>query len=224
MDEHRRLRLVDLVREKFDGNEQLLGRALGYADGSFVRQMMRKGPSGRKITEKTIRKIESIPGLRGWFTPVSKNNNPSSSELTVIRLSARDVHSVPLLTFEQLGLMETTSSDPRLAAAPRIAVLDTTGVRAKAVVVNDDAMATLISAGNLIHLDPDLVPRAGDTVLVVDDHETYYIREYRVRTAGAFEATPSNAAYATLHSLTHGLRVVAVATHVTQSLRAGGRA
>ena len=134
------------------------------------------------------------------------------------------VHSVPLLTFEQLHLMETTSSDPRLVSSPRVTVIDTAGARAKVVIVNDDAMSPLISAGNLIHLDPDLSPRAGDTVLVVDDHGVYYIREYRVRTAGAFEATPSNAAYATLHSQTHGLRVIAVATHITQALRQGGRA
>lgn len=223
LDEHRRTRLGELVRDKYEGNEQLLGRALGYTDGSFIRQMMRDGPTARKITEKSIRKIESLPGVRGWFSLPVKSNSSPKLVTTVIGATFGNVYLVPVLTFEQLHLMESLNTDPRLSAAPRVTVGDARSPRTKVVIVNDDAMSPLICAGNLIHLDPDLVPIAGDKVLVIDAQGVHYVREYRVRAAGAFEATPCNPAYATLHSVAHGLRVVAVATYITQPLRPVGR-
>jgi phage repressor protein C with HTH and peptisase S24 domain len=66
---------VDLLRaaiqkitgtpEKPEGNQTEFGRILGYKDGAFVRQML---AGGKAVTEKTIRKIESLPGMDGWFT------------------------------------------------------------------------------------------------------------------------------------------------------------
>lgn len=47
-----------------DGNVSAFGRRLGYKDGAFVRQMLN---GSRPVTEKTIRQIEAIPGLKGWF-------------------------------------------------------------------------------------------------------------------------------------------------------------
>lgn len=50
---------------KPEGNQTEFGRRLGYKDGAFVRQML----AGTKpITEKTIRKIEAMPGMEHWFT------------------------------------------------------------------------------------------------------------------------------------------------------------
>lgn len=52
------------------GNKSAFGRRIGYKDGAFVRQMI----SGeRPITEKTIRVIEQIPELKGWFTKFEEN-------------------------------------------------------------------------------------------------------------------------------------------------------
>lgn len=48
-----------------EGNRTAFGRRLGYKDGAFVRQML---SGDRPITEKTIRAIEGIPGMRGWFS------------------------------------------------------------------------------------------------------------------------------------------------------------
>ncbi|CAG4889479.1 S24 family peptidase [Paraburkholderia gardini] len=51
--------------EKPEGNQTEFGRLLKYKDGAFVRQMI----SGTKpVTEKTIRKIEALPDMAGWFT------------------------------------------------------------------------------------------------------------------------------------------------------------
>lgn len=61
---HRIARLKALI-DSFGGNLSAVGRALGYQDGVFVRQM-RDGV--RAISEKTIHKIEALPGRAGWFT------------------------------------------------------------------------------------------------------------------------------------------------------------
>jgi phage repressor protein C with HTH and peptisase S24 domain len=72
--ELQRLR-IDLLRgaiekvtgtpDKPEGNQTEFGRLLGYKDGAFVRQML---AGGKAVTEKTIRKIESLPSMEGWFT------------------------------------------------------------------------------------------------------------------------------------------------------------
>lgn len=60
---------VDLLRTAIDkvtaGNQTEFGRRLGYKDGAFVRQMLSEY---KPVSEKTIRKIESLPGMAGWFT------------------------------------------------------------------------------------------------------------------------------------------------------------
>jgi phage repressor protein C with HTH and peptisase S24 domain len=59
-------RLADAIAKVSGGNQTDFGRKLGYVDGAFVRQMLR---GTRKVKEDTIRKIESLPGMRGWFDP-----------------------------------------------------------------------------------------------------------------------------------------------------------
>ncbi len=58
-------RLLAAVGSKnFGGNVTSFARALGFKDGAFVRQLL---AGQRPITEKTIAKIEALPGLSGWF-------------------------------------------------------------------------------------------------------------------------------------------------------------
>lgn len=62
---HRQARFKALIEDKpYGGNLSALGRALGYKDGVYVRQM-RDGI--RPITEKTVAKIEALSGRAGWF-------------------------------------------------------------------------------------------------------------------------------------------------------------
>lgn len=72
--EFRRGRLSDAIDFASGGDRSAFGRKLGYKDGAFVRQML----SGtRAISEKTVRAIEALPGMNGWFasktTTVTKN-------------------------------------------------------------------------------------------------------------------------------------------------------
>lgn len=62
----RRVELLRAAIDKLeDGNVTAFGRRLGYKDGAFVRQMLSEK---RAVSEKTIRAIESIPGMAGWFS------------------------------------------------------------------------------------------------------------------------------------------------------------
>ncbi|WP_106856076.1 S24 family peptidase [Caballeronia novacaledonica] len=65
---------IDRVSE---GNISEFGRRLGYKDGAFVRQMLN---GSRVVSEKTIRAVEAIPGLRGWFNSASVSAAPSGTE------------------------------------------------------------------------------------------------------------------------------------------------
>lgn len=62
-DKWRQQRMQDLST-KYDGNAPL-GRALGYKDGAYVRQMI---AGERAISEKTVKKAEKLPGCAGWFS------------------------------------------------------------------------------------------------------------------------------------------------------------
>lgn len=64
--EWRRTRLDALAQHQEFGARAALGRALGYKDGAYVRQMIE---GERPITEKTIAAVEALKGgmFRGWF-------------------------------------------------------------------------------------------------------------------------------------------------------------
>lgn len=63
--EYRRAKFKALIDSpEFAGNLSAVGRALGYQDGVYVRQM-RDGM--RAISEKTVLKIEALKGRSGWF-------------------------------------------------------------------------------------------------------------------------------------------------------------
>jgi predicted ATP-grasp superfamily ATP-dependent carboligase len=59
-------------------------------DGAYVRQML----SGKRaISEKTIRHVESIPGMRGWFTQAEGDQPPPLAPLPVTKVNPSDVAS-----------------------------------------------------------------------------------------------------------------------------------
>jgi len=63
--ESRRARLADAVRKLAEGNVASFGRLLGYRGGAFVRQMLQ---GNRAISDKTVRHIENLRGMQGWFS------------------------------------------------------------------------------------------------------------------------------------------------------------
>ncbi|MFQ1083765.1 S24 family peptidase [Bordetella trematum] len=65
LNEHRVARLAAAVDKLSHGNKTDFGRRLGYKDGAFVRQML---AGLRPVSEKTVRAIEGMPGMRSWFS------------------------------------------------------------------------------------------------------------------------------------------------------------
>jgi len=71
LQEWRLERLEAAIKKLTGGNVTAFGRALGYKDGAFVRQLK----SGKRtITEDTVRVIEDMPGMRGWFSAPSSED------------------------------------------------------------------------------------------------------------------------------------------------------
>ncbi|RIQ55246.1 S24 family peptidase [Bordetella avium] len=65
LNEHRVVRLAAAIDKLSRGNKTDFGRRLGYKDGAFVRQML---AGLRPVSEKTVRAIEDMPGMRSWFS------------------------------------------------------------------------------------------------------------------------------------------------------------
>ncbi|KAK53998.1 peptidase S24-like protein [Bordetella bronchiseptica OSU054] len=97
-------RLQAAVDHVSKGNKTDFGRRLGYKDGAFVRQMV---GGIRPVTEKTIRAIESMPGMRGWFSPDEPSQPlaeaPSPTPWPFPSISEADIRA---LTPGQLGQLE----------------------------------------------------------------------------------------------------------------------
>ncbi|MFU1965985.1 LexA family transcriptional repressor, partial [Bordetella bronchiseptica] len=104
LNEFRMVRLQAAVDHVSKGNKTDFGRRLGYKDGAFVRQMV---GGIRPVTEKTIRAIESMPGMRGWFSPDEPSppvaDAPSPAPWPFPSISEEDVRA---LTPGQLGQLE----------------------------------------------------------------------------------------------------------------------
>ena len=76
----RQLRLKAAVDHLCKGNENAFGRLLGYQDGAFVRQML---GGTKSITEKTVAKIEALPGMEHWFASVPSGESARAARNTV---------------------------------------------------------------------------------------------------------------------------------------------
>ncbi|MFU1957701.1 S24 family peptidase [Bordetella bronchiseptica] len=104
LNEFRMVRLQAAVDHVSKGNKTDFGRRLGYKDGAFVRQMV---GGIRPVTEKTIRAIESMPGMRGWFSPDEPSppvaDAPSPAPWPFPSISEEDVRA---LSPGQLGQLE----------------------------------------------------------------------------------------------------------------------
>ena len=86
----RRELLIKAIDRLTGGDRTAFGRRLGMKDGAYVRQML----SGKRaISEKTIRHIESIPGMRGWFTQAEGDQPPPLAPLPVTKVNPSDVAS-----------------------------------------------------------------------------------------------------------------------------------
>lgn len=78
----------------------------------------------------------------------------------------------------------------------------------------DASMAPKVPQGTLVEFTRDMQPRPGDGVLVRDNAGHHFMRVYRERRPGHWEAYAINEAYRPLNSDDDDLTVVAVLTAV----------
>lgn len=78
------------------------------------------------------------------------------------------------------------------------------------LVLPDDSMAPRAKKGQTVTFEAGIDPKPGDGVLVSDAQDNIYLRIYRARRGGAWEAHAVNTDYSSLDSLADGLRVLAV--------------
>jgi hypothetical protein len=93
-------RLQDAIDALDGGNLNAFGRRMGWADGSYVGQILR---GTRPITEKFILRLESIPKMAGWFDQDTFENESDSIERKIrTELLQRDIPEHVLQTILDL--------------------------------------------------------------------------------------------------------------------------
>ncbi len=79
-----------------------------------------------------------------------------------------------------------------------------------AVLMPDESMLPWLRPGDTVRFARGKTPAAGDLVLVADAAGGAYVRTYRVRRAGQWQAQPLNEAFEPLDSQVDGLQVLGV--------------
>ena len=119
--------------------------------------------------------------------------------------------SEPIATFTAREAQQMSQSDHivlktipwgELMIAPLPSKFDT--------VAPDDSMSPRIRQGQSVTFSTNEVPRPGDGVLVCDSSGDTYIRVYRAKRAGVWEAHADNDAFRPLENVADGLTVLAV--------------
>ena len=88
--EQRRELLSKAIDRLTQGDRSAFGRRLGFKDGAFIRQMLN---GSRVVSEKTVRLVESIPGMHGWFTQAEGTQPPALSPLPIPNVVPSDIAS-----------------------------------------------------------------------------------------------------------------------------------
>lgn len=177
---HRKARLHALVETEFSGEPIGLARALGHKNSGFVNEML----TGKKsITDKTIRKIESIDGAHGWFSEEAEPSTPRRPMTsTSVYPQRKGATSFPQQGTVSKSFTNITTLVPEVVSWDRIgdvlsmqhhggevySALAMPGQFSRNVQViqyPDDSLEPEIQPGELIAVDPGIEPWPGDIVV-----------------------------------------------------------
>lgn len=181
--ESRREKLREAIAYLCSGNETEFGRRLGYKNGGFVRQML---AGSKSITEKTVLKIEALPGLSGWFTATDAPNTTPGPRIT---------GRVPLISSVQAGEM-TDATDLYAPGYAEEFIATTAPIHRHtyALRIKGDSMEPLIPEGYVVIVEPEADPREGDVVVAKNgDHEANV--KLLVKVSGDWWLKPANRDY-----------------------------
>lgn len=208
--DHRRARLLEFAQQHYGGNKAALGRALKYADGAFVGQMLR---GERPITEKTVAQIHALPGGRGWF------------EQTNVKPAAVGGNKIPLISYVQAGAW-TEAVDSGSVEEWLLTDLSMSE-RAFALEIRGDSMLPEFNPGDRVIIDPDIAPGPGDFVVARNGHGEATFKKYTVRGINdhgqeVFELVPLNSDFPSMRS--DAINILIIGTMVEHRKYRRGRA
>lgn len=204
-------RLTAAVQRCCAGNRSEFGRLLGYKDGAFVRQML---AGSRPVTEKTVRQIEEIPGLRGWFEDDNGAADEStevasiSSSEAAIRIAGAVV--VPLLANSgSMGPGSEVAHDDvvvgKLTLSPawvtsRIKPL-TRPENLRFIHGYGDSMEPTFFDGDVMLVDTGVNTADVDGVYVLEANNRIYIKRVRQTLGGEYQVSSDNVTVKTIDVL-----------------------
>lgn len=122
----RRELLVKAIDRLTQGDRSAFGRRLGFKDGAFIRQML---SGARVVSDKTVRLIEAVPGMQGWFSQASGSEPPPLAPLPVTQINPSDiasryqVASKPAQRIVELALRQLHEPIPSWATPALLSVL-----------------------------------------------------------------------------------------------------
>lgn len=205
------------------GGDAELGRLLGHASGAQIGHM-RLGR--RPVTEKTIEKIEALPGYFGWFNdkrgmPVlpSLNNglkgeDPGTAIVVTKQMApflpGFDGLSIPVLA--QAGSMGEGADQlvdevvvGRLTVSPdwvSRTIKPLSNLRNLRFIHGyGDSMEPTFHDGDILLVDVGIKDPAIDGIYVLEANERIYIKRVRQRLNGEYEVTSDNPIVKTVDDL-----------------------
>jgi len=202
MTETRTARLKAAIDKLCDGNANEFGRRLGYKDGAFIRQMI---TGNRPISEKTVIAVEALPGLRGWFSEATFDENVSPAPI--------GTRAIPLINYVQAGQLTDIGAAFTGEAMEYLLTDLRLSEHAFALEIEGDSMLPEFRSGDRVIIDQEVAPAPGDFVAARNGSEQATFKKYRPRGINengedVFELVPLNDDYPTLYSNRERLTII----------------
>lgn len=202
--DHRKERLqaaVTLFRVEGKGGATGLGKAIGYKDGAFIRQML----SGKRaVSEKTVYLIEALPGMEDWFTTKSiklTSNPPPATSIDTLAVPVlanaasmglgHDAEQEDVLTGSLMISIDWVHKHVNVSQADRLRFIHAYG----------DSMEPTFSSGDILLVDTASQSVKIDGVYVLEAHDRIFVKRVRQRMDGTFEISSDNPTHKTVDTL-----------------------
>lgn len=211
-------RLNAAVAYLASGNKTEFGRLLGYKDGAFIRQMV---SGGRPISEKTVRQIEELPKMRGWFEDAGGEQVDDGTSLVrsgqvTDQGVSQPIHVPVLANAGSMGPGTDVHDDVvvgRLSLSPQwisSRLKLTTPQNLRFIHGYGDSMEPTFCDGDVLLIDTGINDVDIDGVYVLEANDRLYIKRVRQTLSGQFQVSSDNATVKTIDVLdgTHPVKVL----------------
>jgi hypothetical protein len=186
---------IEAARVKKGVTKRALAEHFGVRPPS-VQDWVQRGTIGKEKLPMLWSYFADVVGPSHWGLETYPTSDRYQADTPAVPLQAQEMSPpryrvLPTIRWEDLMTREEL---PDLFATP----------------APDDSMAPRVREGQLVTLERGLEPRGGDGVLVRDRDGHTYLRLYRPRRPGIWEAHALNPDYQSLDSERDGLEVLAV--------------